>query len=203
MPRKINLEKVDETKEKIISASVELIINNGFSKFTLSNVAQKVGITKAAIYWYFSSKEELLSAMASMLRTTFIDSAKQTIEQSISPKQKIEALILSIENNNVHKKCFLLIKVFLELYSVDNEIKGIIQNGYKEYIEIVQDIFDEAISNKELQTTISKVTLAKLFCAALDGCVIQDELMGKNCIDYKEVRDFYTSLFVKTERNEI
>jgi len=203
MSRKINPEKVDEAKEKIISASVELIISDGFSKFTLSNVAQKVGITKAAIYWYFASKEELLNAMVSMLRTTFIDSAKQTIEESISPKQKIEALILALENNSVHKKCFLLVKVFLELYSVDNEIKGIIQNGYKEYIEIVQDIFDEAIRNKELQPIISKVTLANLFCAALDGCVIQEEIMGEKCIDYKEVREFYAFLFVKTGGNEI
>ena len=66
----------------------------------------------------------------------------------------------------------------------------------KQGIEIVQDIFYEAISSGEIQTTTSKVTLAKLFCATLDGCVIQDELMGEKCIDYKEVRDFYTSLFV-------
>ena len=78
---------------------------------------------------------------------------------------------------------------------MDNEIKEIIRNGYKEYIEMVQDIFDEAISNGEIQTTISKATLARLFCAALDGCVIQDELMGEKCIDYKEIRNFYTSLF--------
>jgi AcrR family transcriptional regulator len=203
MARKIVPAKVDEAKEKIISASIDLIISEGFSKFTLSNVAAKVGITKAAIYWYFPSKEEILNVMASSLRTTFIDSAKRIAEQPISPKQKIEALILSLEKSATHKKCFLLIKVFLELYSTDNGIKNIIQKGYKEYLEIIRSIFVEAMENNELRTTISEATLAKLFCAALDGCVIQDELMGGPRLNYKEVRDFYLSVFVEGEESTL
>ena len=198
MARKIIPQKVDEAKEKIIAASTELIIRDGFSKCTLSNVAKKVGITKAAIYWYFSSKEELLNAVALMLRATFIDETKQVMEQAISPRQKIEALILSLEKNDAHEKCFLLLKVFLELYAVDSAIKGIIQSGYREYIALVEAVFGEAIRSGEIRMAVSKETLAKLFCAALDGCVIQDELLGQGRIDYREVRNFYTALFVET-----
>ena len=201
MARKIIPEKVAETKKKIISAALDLIIDDGFSKLTLSNVANKIEMTKAAIYWYYKSKEELLNAMASSLRTAFIDSAKLLALQPISPKYKIKSLIMSLENNDTHTKCFLLIKVFLELNSADNKIKKIIQEGYWEYIKIIEDIICEAIEVGEFQSTISKTTLARLFVAVLDGCIIQDEILGKNKIDCKELENFFMSFFIVKEES--
>jgi len=191
MARKVVPEKVEEAKENIISATMDLIIKDGFSKLTLSNVAKKAGITKAAIYWYFSSKEELINVMALSLRTTFIDSAKQIALQPIPPKQKIEAIFNAAASNEISKKCLLLIKVFLELYSTDDEIKKIIQEGYREYIGIIQDIFNEAISVGEINAEIPGTTLSKIFIAALDGCTIHNEMFGSEWIDFREVWNLF------------
>jgi len=194
MARKIIPEKVEEAKEKIIYATMDLIIQDGFSKLSLSNVAKKVGITKAAIYWYFSSKEELINIMASSLKATFIDSTKQIALQSVSPKQKIKAFFNALKNDEMHKKCILLIKVFLELYSTDDETKATIQNGYKEYIGIVQKIFDEAIKAGEIKIKMPSLVLSKLLVAAIDGCIVHNEMFGANWIDFENVRSFYMSL---------
>ena len=194
MARKVVPEKVEEAKEKIISATMDLIIQDGFSKLTLANVAKKAGITKAAIYWYFSSKEELLNAMVFSLRATFIDSTKQMALQPIPAKQKVEAFFGALENNEVHRKCLLLVKVFLELCSTSDETKTIIQAGYKEYIEIIQGIFDEAIMAREIKFEISSTTLSKILIAALDGCTIHNEMFGGQWIDFKEVQKLFSLL---------
>jgi len=194
MARKVVPEKVEEAREKIISATMDLIIEDGFSKLNLSNVASKVGITKAAIYWYFSSKEELVHVVASSYRTKFIDSAKQIASLNISPKQKIEAYLNALEHDEARQKCFLLIKVFLEVYATNDEIMAMIQAGYKEYMEIVQEIFDEAIRIGEIQTELSSQTLAKLLAAILDGCTIHNEMLGGNWLDFGEVKRFYMSI---------
>ena len=188
MARKMIPEKVEEAKEKIISATMDLIIKDGFSRLTLAKVAKKAGITKAAIYWYFSSKEALLNVMAASLRTTFIDSAKQMALQPIPPLQKIEALFDALENSEIHKKCLLLIKVFLELYSTDDKTKSVIQDGYKEYIKIIQGIFDEAIKAKKINTAISSIALSRIFMAALDGCTIHNEMFGNQWINFREIK---------------
>ena len=202
MPRKIIPEKVEEAKAKIISAALDVIINEGFVKFSLSKVANKAGITKAAIYWYFPSKEELLNEITNSLRTTFISCAKQVAELPISSEQKIKALITSLEDNDTHKGCFLPIKIFIELYSVDHEIKKTIKNSYTEYIEILHGIFEQAIMNGEIDSSFSALTLAKYMMAFLDGCIIQDEMSGSPHIDYKDVYIFFMSLFSKSGGNK-
>ena len=194
MARKVIPEKVEEAKENIISATMDLIIKDGFSKLTLSNVAKKAGITKAAIYWYFSSKEELINVMASSLKATFIDATKQIALQPITPKQKIDSYFNALENDEIHKKCILLIKVFLELYSMNDETTVAIQNGYKEYIEIVQGIFDEAIRTGEIKTEIPSPILSKIFVAAIDGCIMHNEIFGGHWIDFRDVKRFYMSV---------
>ena len=195
MARKIIPEKVEEAKEKIIYAALNVIIEDGLTKFTLSKVAGKAGITKAAIYWYFSNKEDLLYYMASSFREAFIESAKQVAAQPISSERKIEALIMSLENDDTHKKCFLPIKIFIELYSADHEIKKIIKDIYTEYIDILQGIFEEAINKKEIKTSVSALSLAKFLMATLDGCTIQDEITESPRMDYQEVFRLFVDFF--------
>lgn len=189
MPRKAIPEKVNEVKEKIVCAAVDLILEVGFTKFTLLNVAKKVGITKASIYWYFDSKEALLNALALSIKNSFFTLTEQIAKQPITPKQKISLLIESLEDSTMHRRCFLVVKVFIELYSADDNIKRIIQGGYNEYIEMIQEIFKEGIQNGEIKANFDKTSLARMFCAMLDGCVIHDELIGK--MNYADIRSFY------------
>ena len=59
MPR-INLEYRKEAKKKIIAAAIEVAGNHGWDGVTLDAIAQKVGVTKPALYGYFKNREELL-----------------------------------------------------------------------------------------------------------------------------------------------
>jgi AcrR family transcriptional regulator len=50
----------EEKKEMIIMNFVSLIQEHGINRITLSDVAEKSGLTKSALYYYFDSKEALL-----------------------------------------------------------------------------------------------------------------------------------------------
>jgi AcrR family transcriptional regulator len=194
MARTVVPEKVEEAKERILSASIDLILESGLAGFTLSQVADRAGITKAAIYWYYKNKEELLNAMTASIKSLFFEEAKQIAMQPTTPKHKIGSLIRSLQDSATHKRCFLLVKVFLELFSLDDGIKKLIQESYKEYIGMIADIFGEGIQKKQIKTELDQYVLARLFCAALDGCVIHDVLIEK--ADYSEIYSFFiTSLF--------
>ncbi|MBE3555844.1 MAG: TetR family transcriptional regulator [Firmicutes bacterium] len=54
----------NNTKEKILSAAVELMSSKGYRGTTLQEIAQCVGITQAALYYYFESKEAILIEIA-------------------------------------------------------------------------------------------------------------------------------------------
>jgi AcrR family transcriptional regulator len=48
-----------DTRSRIQSAALELFIQQGFSATSLQQVADRVGVTKAALYYHFPSKSDL------------------------------------------------------------------------------------------------------------------------------------------------
>jgi TetR/AcrR family acrAB operon transcriptional repressor len=51
------------TRNHILDAAVECFIEQGVSQTTLDAIAQRAGVTRGAIYWYFENKADILSAM--------------------------------------------------------------------------------------------------------------------------------------------
>lgn len=52
-----------DTKAQILSAAIELFALNGYEKTTMRDIAEKVAIRSASIYYFFRSKESLLEAI--------------------------------------------------------------------------------------------------------------------------------------------
>ncbi|MEV6272599.1 helix-turn-helix domain-containing protein [Kribbella sp. NPDC051936] len=58
-----------DTKAAIHRAAVALFSSQGYDKTSLREIAEQVGITKASLYYHYSSKQELLRAIVG----TFLD----------------------------------------------------------------------------------------------------------------------------------
>lgn len=52
-----------DTRGEILDASLHLFSQHGFARTTVRAIARDVGITNAAIYYHFASKQELLEAL--------------------------------------------------------------------------------------------------------------------------------------------
>ena len=50
-------------KEKITNAAYNVFTNKGYHKTTMDDVANEVGVSKASLYSYFKSKEEILQTV--------------------------------------------------------------------------------------------------------------------------------------------
>jgi AcrR family transcriptional regulator len=62
-------ERVRDTKTEIHRAATELFSTQGYEKTSLREIAEQVGITKASLYYHYSSKQDLLRAIVG----TFLD----------------------------------------------------------------------------------------------------------------------------------
>jgi AcrR family transcriptional regulator len=51
------------TRERILDVALDLFIEQGFDKTALREIAQQLGFTKAALYYHFASKDEILLAL--------------------------------------------------------------------------------------------------------------------------------------------
>ena len=52
-----------ETRSEILGAAREIFVRNGFEGFSMRTLARSVGCSPAAIYLYFTSKEELFEVL--------------------------------------------------------------------------------------------------------------------------------------------
>ncbi|GAF12497.1 transcriptional regulator, TetR family [Bacillus sp. JCM 19046] len=53
----------EETLRQIMQAAYETFAEKGFHQTSLTSIAQQVGISKPAIYYYFKSKDELIKSL--------------------------------------------------------------------------------------------------------------------------------------------
>jgi AcrR family transcriptional regulator len=51
------------TRERILNVALELFTEKGYDGASLREVAERLGVTKAAIYYHFASKDDILMAL--------------------------------------------------------------------------------------------------------------------------------------------
>ena len=54
---------MNDTRDRILDIALDLFIEQGYEKTSLREIAERVGVTKAALYYHFSSKEEILRTL--------------------------------------------------------------------------------------------------------------------------------------------
>jgi AcrR family transcriptional regulator len=55
--------KSSDTKQRILDVSLDLFTSQGYDGTSLRQIAEQLGVTKAALYYHFESKEDILMAL--------------------------------------------------------------------------------------------------------------------------------------------
>ena len=82
------------TRDRIISASYEVIRSKGYEQMTRDDIARKVGMTRGAVNWHFASKEEIYLAVLNKILDDFQkERAAYYGDSQATPQEKIAHLI--------------------------------------------------------------------------------------------------------------
>ena len=80
----------EEKKAMIIQNFVSLLKQYGIEKVTLNDVAEKSGLTKSALYYYFDSKETLMLASFKKYRAMMLARLDSTLKKAKNPQETIK-----------------------------------------------------------------------------------------------------------------
>lgn len=71
----------DETigSEKVLRTALQLFMRHGYAGTSLRAIANELGISSAALYWYFPSKEEIFASVMEMALTDFATAVKAAL----------------------------------------------------------------------------------------------------------------------------
>lgn len=85
-------EEAQLTRQQIIDAAREVFLKRGVNRTTLQDIAKQAGVTRGAVYWHFSNKNELFHAMRDQVFLPLIDRMDDTllVEEMLDPLASIE-----------------------------------------------------------------------------------------------------------------
>ncbi len=141
-------------KHEIISAAAKLFANKGFDKTTLDEIASASEFGKGTIYNYFSSKEEIFTALLEDITTQYLEFLKKNIDSTISLKDLVEQIATNIFSFYVnHPEEFVLMHRMRNLNISFNPLEKseILKENLNMIRELYRERISESIQNKEIK----------------------------------------------------
>ena len=124
----------EKRREQIKGIALKLFIDNGYSKITMDEIVQAVGISKGGMYHHFSNKEEIFLELlkdGNEYRKNLV--VEYMRENSQSRNEKIvEMLLDKILDKNQYKDLYT---VFLMEIQSNEKFKRLFKKIYDEGIE--------------------------------------------------------------------
>jgi TetR/AcrR family transcriptional regulator, cholesterol catabolism regulator len=139
------VEKEGDRRKEIIEASIELFYEYGYQKASLRDIARRVGITQAAIYYHFKNKEEILLTIIDKYSNELYFTLKSCFSQKKNPIENLRDAIfhhaVAIRSSRSGAKIIIEDKRFLgdELKNIVREKERLIYRLYKDYLQQLQD----------------------------------------------------------------
>lgn len=84
--------RVEARREEILEVAAQLFASRGYPATTLDDIAERMGFTKPAIYYYFSSKEEMLVEIFEQIMERYASGARTIAESPDAPAIRFRRL---------------------------------------------------------------------------------------------------------------
>lgn len=87
--------KKEEKYQAILHASIEVILEKGFTKTSISEITKRAGVAHGTFYIYFQAKNDLIPAIAELILEKLFSDIKRHAAAGDTIWEKIQALIES------------------------------------------------------------------------------------------------------------
>jgi TetR/AcrR family transcriptional regulator len=88
------LPNIAHEKEKLIlDAAENRFARFGFSKVTMDEIAQDIGLAKASLYYYYPTKENIFRAVVAREQDEFLEHTKGILHQLNPAREKLKAYV--------------------------------------------------------------------------------------------------------------
>ncbi len=151
--------------------ALELFTENGFDKTSLREIADRLGFTKAAIYYHFASKEDILMAIHLRLHEFSREALEQIGQAEATPELWAMLLDRLIDRMLENRALFLF----------HERNQAALENLHKEHHEAdhedLQVRFREALSSESIPLE-GRVRMASAFGAVMASLALAGDVFS-------------------------
>jgi AcrR family transcriptional regulator len=150
-----------ERVQAIREAGVRVFRAKGFRAATLNDIAEEAGMSRASLYYYVGSKEQLFRDVVSEAVTANITDAERVAAEDLPADRKLARLIELLMNSFEWHYPYLYVFVqedFSKLGSDTDSVSGpweaTVQDWNKRYLDLVKQVVADGIASGGLRTTL-------------------------------------------------
>lgn len=171
-----NAELREDSIHRISEAAFRLFVTRSYAATTLQQIADEVGMTKGAIFFYFQSKENLLLHLLAMAEQSIVTSFTQQAEASqASAVERLVAFFHHGARQGLERpyQLLCLIQVSIEFSASQTEIGRRISTIYDKIYDLLARIVEEGQRAGELTDAIKPVEFVAMIVAMHDGMMLE------------------------------
>jgi AcrR family transcriptional regulator len=180
-------------REKIIEAAAQLIRERGIDNTTLADIAVAAGISKGTLYYYYSTKGDLIFDVAERHMTNMTTRIFRWLESSGTdlPPRKVFRMVF---DTALHSKSRGLMHIYLiqEALTENPSLKARFVEEYKRWRALIEEGL-----NRIYRDSADHSAMARVLLYTIDGLIMQ-RLLGVERLPVDEVAGYFESALAMT-----
>lgn len=165
---------VVDTKKNIITAARFLFSNFGYLGVSMTDIAKKLNITKAALYYHFSSKDEIYNQVLQDVLIELSNTITKALDEQ-TVDSKLEHLIKNYLDFGFKEKT--LIRAFVINLTLP-DFPQYIEQLREKVIDLIQPVIKE-LSKVKKSGHINSRLITSVLTSMLDGIILETSLIDK------------------------
>lgn len=165
----------EERKAEILDTAEMLFCTKGYSKTTINDILNEIGIAKGTFYYYFKSKEEVMDAITTRIIDNDINIAKKiALNPEIPVLEKFFQILMS-QRPNVGSNKEKVIEQFHLPNNAEMHQKTIVKTILN-FAPILADVVEEGVREGVFNTKYPKETIE--FLIASSECIFDESIFN-------------------------
>jgi TetR/AcrR family transcriptional repressor of nem operon len=190
--------KGETTRERILDAAQEMILDHGFAGVSVDRLIQSLGLTKGAFFHHFKNKNELARALirryADEGLQSFRDSMARARKLSDDPLQQFLIIIGLYEEmfadlTEPYPGCLLASYIY-ELQQFDAETRAIVNEEFILSRTELSRLIREIMQKYPPRRAVDPTSLADGFMSVFEGAFVLSKSLGEADVTVKQLRHY-------------
>jgi AcrR family transcriptional regulator len=174
---KVSKQYLEARCSEILDAAVVCFARSGFHQATMRDIVRESGMSSGAIYNLFSSKQEIVAAIASRRhdeeQRIFEEARKQrTLAKSLEHIRDHFLSDLNIPRQRMRRR--VTVQLWAEAHH-DTRLQKVAKDTFAKPYKLLRDLLTEGQHRGEIAGRIDADAMARFLIAAFHGLVLQTE----------------------------
>ncbi len=141
---------MEDTRQRILQTAGELFSQKGYSAISMREIARTCGVSKPAIYHYFTSKKQLYVEVLRQEVDRFLEALSETVSQPGTVTERLE-LVVRRYLGLLTQRLSLLRLVLRDMGVVETYVQEVLSERRDTLIRPIRKLLEEGIERGEFR----------------------------------------------------